>query len=102
MMNILLFIIFIILFVVLTPGVLVSLPPKSSKLIVAITHGFIFALVWVLVNKFFGKPMLRKTVTFKEGVENIKPKVKESLVPGQEPPKPPMSNPVIGSVKKIN
>ena len=99
-MNIALFIIFILLFVVLTPGVLVSFPAKSDKFVTAITHGFVFALVWLLVVNLFGKPMYRKTVTFKEGVENKKPKVKESLVPGKNPKK--TSNPVVGRIKKLN
>ncbi len=50
-MNFVLFIILALLFVVLTPGVLVSLPPKSGKLTVALTHGLIFAIVWTLVGK---------------------------------------------------
>ena len=40
-----------VLFFLLTPGVLVRLPPKSSPLIVAGTHAFVFALVWTLVHK---------------------------------------------------
>jgi hypothetical protein len=35
-----------VLFVALTPGVLVTLPPRSSKLVVAATHGVLFALVY--------------------------------------------------------
>ena len=35
-----------ILFVALTPGVLVTLPPRSSKLVVAATHGVLFALAY--------------------------------------------------------
>ena len=93
-MNIIPFIIFVFLFVVLTPGVLVSFPTKSGKLVTSITHGFIFAFIWVLVNRFLGKTMYKKMVTFKEGVENIKPKVKETLVPGQ--------NPIVSSIKNLN
>ncbi len=35
-----------ILFFVLTPGVLVSLPPKATKLVVAGTHAVVFALIF--------------------------------------------------------
>lgn len=40
-----------VLFFVLTPGVLVSLPPKCSKLTVALTHAAIFAVVYQLTHK---------------------------------------------------
>jgi hypothetical protein len=39
------------LFFVLTPGVLVSLPPGGSKLAVAATHAVVFALVYHLTKK---------------------------------------------------
>lgn len=40
-----------LLFFVLTPGVLVTLPPKSSKLVVAAFHALVFALVWHFTHK---------------------------------------------------
>jgi tRNA A37 threonylcarbamoyltransferase TsaD len=40
-----------LLFVVLTPGVLLRLPPKGSKLAVAVTHGVVFAIVWHFTHK---------------------------------------------------
>ena len=40
-----------ILFFVLTPGIFVTLPPRSGKKMVAITHAIIFALVWSLSHK---------------------------------------------------
>jgi hypothetical protein len=40
-----------LLFVVLTPGVVLSLPPGGSKLVVAATHGLVFAIVYHLSNK---------------------------------------------------
>jgi hypothetical protein len=40
-----------LLFVVLTPGVLLSLPPGGSKLVVALTHGVVFAVVYHLTHK---------------------------------------------------
>ena len=41
----------IVLFFVLTPGVLLSLPPKSSKYVVALTHAVVFGLVYGLTHK---------------------------------------------------
>jgi hypothetical protein len=35
----------VVLFVVLTPGILLTLPPKGSKLVVAIVHAIIFAII---------------------------------------------------------
>jgi len=50
-MNILLFLYIVLLFVALTPSVLITLPPKSSKLVVALTHGAIFGGIWWLTHK---------------------------------------------------
>ena len=38
----------VFLFVVLSPGILLTLPPKGSKLVVATVHGLVFALVYCL------------------------------------------------------
>ena len=35
-----------LLFFVLTPGILLSLPPKSKPITVAIVHAIVFAIVW--------------------------------------------------------
>jgi hypothetical protein len=40
-----------LLFVLLTPGILLRLPPGGSKLMVAVTHGLVFALVYHLTHK---------------------------------------------------
>jgi hypothetical protein len=40
-----------LLFVVLTPGVLLRIPSGGSKLVVAATHGVVLALVWHLTHK---------------------------------------------------
>ena len=40
-----------VLFVALTPGVLVRLPPGGSKWVVAATHAVIFALVYHFTHK---------------------------------------------------
>ena len=38
------------LFVALTPGILLTLPAKGSKLLVAVIHGLIFALIYYLTK----------------------------------------------------
>jgi len=50
-MNVYMSIYLALLFVVLTPGVLLSLPPGGSKLVVAGTHGLVFAVVYYLTHK---------------------------------------------------
>lgn len=40
-----------VLFFVLTPGVLLRLPPGGSKLMVAAVHAVVFAVVYCLVSK---------------------------------------------------
>jgi hypothetical protein len=40
-----------VLFYVLTPGVLVSLPPGGSRTTVALTHAVVFSLVWCYTHK---------------------------------------------------
>jgi hypothetical protein len=39
------------LFYALTPGILITLPPKGSKMVVALTHAVVFAVVYGLVHK---------------------------------------------------
>ena len=51
-MNALMVIYVFLLFLLLTPGFLVSLPTKGSKYVVAGVHAFIFALVWKFTHKF--------------------------------------------------
>ena len=41
-----------VLFYVLTPGVLLSLPPGGSQMTVALTHAAVFGLVFALTSKF--------------------------------------------------
>jgi uncharacterized membrane protein len=50
-MEIVMFVYSFLLFFVLTPGILLSLPPKGSKIVVALTHAFVFALVLYLTCK---------------------------------------------------
>ena len=51
-----------VLFFVLTPGVLLSLPPKSSKFVVAATHAVVFAIVYHLTHKMVWKLSQPSTV----------------------------------------
>jgi len=39
------------LFFILTPGIVLTLPPKGSKTIIAITHAIVFAIIWTLIHK---------------------------------------------------
>jgi hypothetical protein len=55
MLSICIFVLQVLLFVLLTPGILLVLPPKSSKYIVALTHGVIFSALWILLYKPFCK-----------------------------------------------
>jgi len=45
MMHILMSVYIALLFVLLTPGILLRLPPGGSKLTVAVVHGIVFAIV---------------------------------------------------------
>lgn len=35
-----------LLFFLLTPGILITLPPKGKKMIVAAVHAIVFGIVW--------------------------------------------------------
>ena len=50
-MNVYMSLYMVLLFVVLSPGILLRLPPKGSKLVVAVVHGLVFALVYYLTHK---------------------------------------------------
>ena len=65
------------LFFVLTPGVLVSLPPGKGKFVVAATHAVIFALVF----HFLQKTMVQFTQQF-ERFATAKP---ACTAPGKKP-----------------
>ena len=39
-----------VLFFVLTPGILLSLPPGGSRTTVALTHAVVFGVVWALTH----------------------------------------------------
>ena len=76
-MNLVLFLILVALFVALTPGVLVYLPPKANKLTTALTHGVIFALLWTLLHK----PLWQFTSRFEGMTDPVVPPVKKPASP---------------------
>lgn len=43
----------VILFILLTPGVLLSLPPGSSRLVQTLTHAVVFGAVYYGLRSFF-------------------------------------------------
>lgn len=61
----------ILLFFVLTPGILLSLPPKGSKYVVAFTHALVFAAVYHLFGRWFWHSKMaiaaKKSEGFREG-----------------------------------
>jgi len=85
-MSVILFIVIVALFVALTPGILLSLPPKGSKLVVALTHGIVFAVVLKLIYK----PIWKFTSRM-EGLKELDEKedeaipLEESMIEGVSP-----------------
>jgi hypothetical protein len=59
-----------VLFFVLTPGILVTLPPKSSKLVVAGFHAVVFALVYHFTHKMVWKMFSGREGMKKKGPES--------------------------------
>ena len=53
----------IILFIALTPGVIISLPPQGSSLTIAVVHGIIFSIIWMFIYRIINN--------IYEGFENI-------------------------------
>ena len=49
------FLYLVVLFFVLTPGVLLRLPPGGSAMTVALTHAVVFALVWSFTHRLVGR-----------------------------------------------
>ena len=47
-MDLVMFLFTAVLFFLLTPGILLSLPPGGSKMVVAATHAVVFGAVWSL------------------------------------------------------
>ncbi len=49
-MSVLMLVVMALLFAALTPGVLLSLPPGASRIVSALVHGVVFAVVWHFLN----------------------------------------------------
>lgn len=49
-MHLFMFVFVAALFFVLTPGVVLTLPPKGSKMVVAFVHAIVFSIVWTLIH----------------------------------------------------
>lgn len=49
-----------LLFFVLTPGILLSIPPGGSKMGVALTHAVVFAIVYHFTNR----PVMNALMSF--------------------------------------
>ena len=49
-----------LLFFVLTPGILLSIPPGGSKMVVALTHALVFAIVYHFTNR----PVMNALMSF--------------------------------------
>ena len=45
-MDTMMFLYTAVLFFILTPGIVLSLPPGASKTVTALTHAVVFAFVW--------------------------------------------------------
>jgi hypothetical protein len=43
----------VLLFILLTPGLLLSLPPGSSRLVQTLTHAVVFGIVYTILRSVF-------------------------------------------------
>ena len=59
------FIFSVLLFFVLSPGVLLRLPPNGSKYVVAAVHALVFAAVFTISFKYYKEFLLREGLTKK-------------------------------------
>jgi hypothetical protein len=50
-MNLAMSLYVVLLFIALTPGVLLTIPPRSAKLTVAVVHGLVFAVLYHFTYK---------------------------------------------------
>jgi hypothetical protein len=67
-MNVVVAIYAAILFFVLSPGILLSLPPKGSKMMVAATHAVVFAVVLYFTQKMVWRASMMMTMPSREGM----------------------------------
>ena len=82
-MNLIMSLYVALLFVVLTPGVLLRLPPKGPLLTAAIVHGLVFALVFCFTYKMVYRLSL-------DGFEDMQTCPDGTMIPkGMQCPPPP-------------
>jgi hypothetical protein len=68
------FILVVALFVLLTPSIIVRLPPKGNKFTVALVHGIIFTVILKLMcHQYFNK---REGLTKKSNMKPVKKAIK--------------------------
>ena len=94
-----------LLFFVLTPGVLVSLPPKKGKFTVAAVHALIFALIWHFTHKFVWNTSMMIMMVGHEGLENeekMDKKEKKSEAIDDDEMKKQMEAAIAAATKAIN
>lgn len=78
-MNVVVAIYAAILFFVLSPGILLSLPPKGSKMMVAATHAVVFAVVLYFTQKMVWRASMMMTMPSREGMHMEDPNKKNKV-----------------------
>jgi hypothetical protein len=84
-MNVFVTLYVVLLFIVLTPGVLLTLPKGGSKLVVAAVHGLVFGVIYHFTHKLVWKLSLRL-----DGFQNTPP---SNMPPPNMPPVASMGSP---------
>ena len=80
-MNVFVTVYVALLFMVLTPGILLTIPKGGSKLVVAAVHGLVFAVVYHFTHKMVWKLSLRL-----DGFQNTAPNMPPPNMPANMPP----------------
>lgn len=87
-MNLLLFVFLIVAFVAFVPGILFTLPMKSSRIMVTLAHGILFALTWTLLHKLAVSVSSKLNIdiggSMMEGLEEEEDDEKEEFENGEE------------------
>jgi hypothetical protein len=87
-MYLLLFVFLIAAFVAFVPGILFTLPIKSSRIMVTLAHGILFALTWTLLHKLAVSVSSKLNIdiggSMMEGLEEEEDEEKEEFENGEE------------------
>jgi hypothetical protein len=54
-MDVVIFLYSALLFFVLTPGIVISIPPNGNKRVVAAVHAVVFSVIWGISQPFIWK-----------------------------------------------